>query len=354
MDNLLTSTAAIFNDASASEWICIFPSGTTKGRDGRGPYVLDNASAVIAASMIDGVDPVVDREHGMDLLPRGTAVPAAGWIKEMQAREDGIYARVEWTPPAQKELQNKEYRYVSPTFMHSRDGKVKRIERLTLTNNPNFTMKAVASAEPNPKEIKMEELLKKLAAKLGLPETATEEDVMAAMQKLADTVTKVKEKVDAPAEAETPEAVAEAVEAKIEKEVGEKVQTEMASRSAKASDPDPSKFVPIAAFKELQDKVSKIETEGASEKATASVDAAIKAGKLTPASRGWGISLASKDPKAFAEFVGTAPTITGSGMEGGAKYAVAAEDGLTDDQRAVCSQLGVTPEDFKKGLKKSV
>lgn len=62
---------------------------------------------------------VVDYEH---LSATDTDNPeagkAAGWIKELEVREDGaeLWARVEWTPPAVAKLQAKEYKFISPEF----------------------------------------------------------------------------------------------------------------------------------------------------------------------------------------------------------------------------------------------
>lgn len=45
--------------------------------------------------------PVIDYDHQTDIgVPKGGTAPAAGWITAFQAREDGIWARVEWTGKA--------------------------------------------------------------------------------------------------------------------------------------------------------------------------------------------------------------------------------------------------------------
>ncbi|RWE48621.1 MAG: hypothetical protein EOS24_34125, partial [Mesorhizobium sp.] len=50
----------------------------------------------------------------------GGKAPAAGWIKELQARDDGIFGRVEWTAAASAAIKAGEYRYLSPVFFHEK------------------------------------------------------------------------------------------------------------------------------------------------------------------------------------------------------------------------------------------
>tara|TARA_B100002019_G_C21152386_1_gene538925 strand:+ start:381 stop:821 length:441 start_codon:yes stop_codon:yes gene_type:complete len=91
---------------------------------------------------------LIDRDHQIDYAVPGTPVKAAGWIKEMQVREDGIWGRVEWTERALAEIKAKEYRYISPVFMHKKDtGEITAIIRASLTNHPNLELKAVASSQ---------------------------------------------------------------------------------------------------------------------------------------------------------------------------------------------------------------
>ena len=44
---------------------------------------------------------------------------AAGWFKGLELRENGdeLWGEVEWTPKAAEAIRNKEYRFVSPSFV---------------------------------------------------------------------------------------------------------------------------------------------------------------------------------------------------------------------------------------------
>ncbi len=98
------------------QWINIVPMGRVTLGDGRDPFDVDREAleAILTAWEAGGNDLVIDYEH--QTLEKGPA-PAAGWIKTLEAREDGLWARVEWTEKAQAFIANREYRYFSPVLM---------------------------------------------------------------------------------------------------------------------------------------------------------------------------------------------------------------------------------------------
>ena len=101
--------------ATLPEWIRILPLGQVELSDSREPFEVDAASlaAMVAAFRSRGVDLVIDYEHQS---LQGERAPAAGWIKDLEARPDGLWARVEWTRQAREYLLSKEYRYFSPVL----------------------------------------------------------------------------------------------------------------------------------------------------------------------------------------------------------------------------------------------
>ncbi len=159
---------------SAPEWIHILPSGTFKGADGRGPYVLRDPQSVITRSMEQAHGKLaLDENHATDTAAKiGLPAHAMGWIAELDARPDGIWGRVEWTPPGKQAMANLAYRGISPVFDHTRDGVVTCILRASLTNDPNLTLTALHHKQ---KETRMD--LAEQARALGLPEGATQADV---------------------------------------------------------------------------------------------------------------------------------------------------------------------------------
>ena len=97
------------------EWIRVLPRGTVELSDHREPFQVDEASLMSMAADFRsrGVDLVIDYEHQS---LQGERAPAAGWIKDLEARGDGLWARVEWTQQARDYLEKKEYRYFSPVL----------------------------------------------------------------------------------------------------------------------------------------------------------------------------------------------------------------------------------------------
>jgi phage I-like protein len=83
--------------------------------DDREPLWVDQEAlaAMVAHFQERGLDLVVDNEHQ---TLSGHKAPAAGWIKELEAREDGLWARMEWTATTRDHLAVREHRYFSPVL----------------------------------------------------------------------------------------------------------------------------------------------------------------------------------------------------------------------------------------------
>lgn len=116
-------------------WIRVLPMGEVRLSDDRPPFFVDRESlaAIIEAWRRRGNDLVVDYEHQ---TLNGTEAPAAGWIKELEARDDGLWARVEWTDRARRYLESREYRYFSPVVKLDEERRVMELLNVALTNFP--------------------------------------------------------------------------------------------------------------------------------------------------------------------------------------------------------------------------
>lgn len=290
---------------SGDRWIHVLPAGTFQGRDGRGPYRLADAATVIHASRerAGRVKMPIDYDHAIDLAtPRGEAAPAAGWIDALQSRADGIWGRVAWTARAAEQLAQREYRYLSPAFNHTKDGTVTCILRAALTNNPNLDqLTALASMESTT----MEELLTKLRTALGLPDTATIDEILAA--------------------------------------IGDRT-------TARQSALDPTKFVPIGDFERVVSEVNKLNQGISLQAATDHVTQQITGGHLLPYLKDWGVVLCSFNKPVFDEFVkktkGGLAFLRTEMITG--KPPGAARTDLSQEEIAIASNIGVTKEDFLK------
>ena len=160
------------------QWIHLLPAGEFRGVDGRGPYSVADAQKLILHSMQGRKRLVLDENHATDLAAeKGGSAPAVGWIVELEARQDGIWGRVDWNRRGNALMQDKAYQGVSPAFAVDASGNaVTRLVRASLTNMPNLTLTELHTQETgmNPSDI---------ARRLGLPETTPQADLEAALSR---------------------------------------------------------------------------------------------------------------------------------------------------------------------------
>ena len=344
------------------------PAGELHARDGR-RWRLDDADKVIAETRRrnGGVDLVFDYEHQTDHAPRnGQEAPASGWIKELQVRAGAIWARVEWTAHAKARIEAREYRYISPVFRHTRAGVVTALERAALTNNPALDLPALANRHTNDDDDphgaggSMHEQLKRILAKLGLkqdsePTTAEAEAALARIDPappidLAALATALGLKAKATAEEILAAAKARGGELATALGLAETATADEVLAAAKAARTstadDPTAFVPRAEFDRVATQLNELQTSRTEEQATAAVDDAIKAGKLAPAQRDWGLATAKKDLAAFKSYAESAPAIVTPAAPTPAP-AGDPDAALTSEELAVCRSMGISEDAFK-------
>lgn len=123
----------------------ITPDGYFRADDGR-PRSMDGVmvddwlmnaeiAAALIASLQGGAKPILyDYEHNS----MWGDTRAAGWIVELvYVPGRGLFGRVEWTPRGAKEIADKEFRYSSPLFYFDpKTGAVTELLSVALTNNP--------------------------------------------------------------------------------------------------------------------------------------------------------------------------------------------------------------------------
>jgi phage I-like protein len=130
---------------------------------------------------------------------------AAGWVKDAEARADGLYLLVEWTKDAAAKIKSKAYRYFSPDFFDkwTHPGTQQSYEDVLcgggLTNRPYLKgimpLNLSEAFESKDLSIKLQEVgvdPKKLRKLLGLKEDATDADVTAALTEKGLTVDDLK------------------------------------------------------------------------------------------------------------------------------------------------------------------
>lgn len=171
-----TACHAVALPDGVPDWVHILPAGTFTGHDGRGPFKVTDAAALAKVSIARmGMFGVIDENHSTDLAAiEGRPAPARGFITGLEARADGVWARVDWNADGLRLIARKAYRGISPVIEHLKDGTVTAILRASLVNTPNFrALTALHQEETNM------DFMSKLRAALGLPADASEEAILA-------------------------------------------------------------------------------------------------------------------------------------------------------------------------------
>lgn len=326
-------SAIVTVDAGGGSWMLLVPAGETTGRDGRGPYRAGDAAAmqsiVTATKARQGaVDVMVDYDHQslFSAVPGvGGRAPAAGWITDYKIETDGIHGHVQWTETAAQAIRDREYRYISPVFTHDTEGKVLFLVSAGLVNVPNFDLAAVAaSADLN--RTTGGTMLKTIAKALGLAETATEAEILTAINAAQTERSNI------------------AKAAGLSGDVAATAIITAVQSAAAGAKPDPTKFVPIEQVTAMQAQVNLLVAKDADKDAETAVQSAIQGGKLSPALKDWGLALHKADPAQFTAFVDKAPVLTAPQRDLGKR--VSAEPTLGESDLAVARAMGIDEATF--------
>lgn len=361
-------------------WIKLLPYGTVRGRDGRGPYTVrdaDHGRRIVAATAAyqAGADAPIDYEHQTQRSAvNGQPAPAAGWIKDFEARPDGIYGRAEWTATAAALLDDKAYRYISPTFIHAPhavdgDGTVLRIVGAGLTNLPNLDIPAIAhqdlAGHLGQGEPMHPDQYKRLRALLGLSDAVSDEALVTHCQQLADGAKAVAKLLGI--DGGSPASLATAAQASVTALAtvlgvqGEATIPALATAAQQLADKakpmvgvsvDLTRYVPMDVHMATAGQLAVLQGQTAQTEATRAVDQAVADGKVTPAQRPWALSYASQDLGAFRAYVAAAPVLVTTAAQSSASTvppgAATGAQALTAEELAVAGQLGLTAERYLK------
>lgn len=315
------------------EWILLLPAGRVELLDRPEPLQVDPESlaAVVAAFRSRGVDLVIDYEHQS---LQGRQAPAAGWIKDLEDRGDGLWARVEWTPQAKEYLRNREYRYFSPVLqLDPETRKPLALMQVGLTNVPAIkrlpplvakwdTGERAAAAGPSQASKETDNgkggEMRKLELLLGLGPEVEDEALEAGVLEFCRNLAAA---LDLPEEA----TAAEILE-------GTKAAQQKALRLA-----------------DTEEELRRLKSQTAAEATDKTVDEALKAGKITPAQKPWALEYYRQDPGGFQSFVARAPQLVPIGKE----LTLLGEEGrapnhLAPEELVLCRSLNLSPEQYLK------
>ena len=342
----------------------IFPEGDAiKAKDGR-PFDApawimkkDNGMALAASLNQSAKDLVIDYEHQTILSKQnGQAAPAAGWLKAGSfVYVDGVGLcsnNYQYTAKAKDYIDNGEYRYKSPVVLYNKQGVVLGLHSVAITNDPALSIldelkpalltATITIPETQQQENSMNPLLALILASLGLPETTTEADAIAALNQQFVTI---KDKATAKGMILDDGKILASLTTEIDK-VDEKFAT------AQAQEPDPSKYVPIEVVTALNEEIAKLQGNQ-KDPAEELVVEALSNGQLLPAQQSWAMLYAQKDLQGFKDYLSRQPKIaalTQSQTAGKPVTPATTTVALTADVKLVAAQLGVDAKDLVSSM----
>lgn len=329
--------------------IKILPLGRVHSQ--KGDFTVDDESVELIRKQFKDrkLDLVIDYEHQ---TLADVQAPAGGWIKDIYKGDDALIAKVEWTPKATEYLKNKEYRYLSPVVMvRKRDQKATALHSVALTNTP-----AIDGMFPVVNSLTIEDYseggttmdLKEITKALGLPETATEEEVKKAVEEAGKAAQKIKE-MEGKGEGSTGEGADASAEVVANStilkllELDENAKTEDVAASIMALKTGGDKAT-AATVLALKEKIERKEAEEA-------VQLALKEGKIAAAQTDWAREYALKDADGFKKFMDKAVAVVPQGKM--ALKDAPADNAKTDDvDMAILKNCGISKEDMEKYYKK--
>ena len=379
------------DDGLYETWIQIFPAAGTewqypvgRAKDGKAKfkkisYTTENYEGMIANfEAQDAVQiatnyehiPTLATEQGKPFTPEQGR--ASGWIRKLEVRDDGLYALWAATEAAKKFVEAGEYKYFSPEWrenaedQHTAKSIGMKLTGGALVNDPFFegmeeikfeTIKRAANKVfarildpvPNPTEVEME--LSKIAEALGLdiPEgqEAWTDELLS--EKLASQRTELDELRAAKAVAKSDEEVVGDLD-EIKAQVAKKDTEIEALKSEietlrKASKDD---------FKEMAEKVAKLESERVARKKAELISGALKAGKI--ASEDQGVLIGKYFDRCgeeeTLEFIAKMSTVIDPERHGTSEHNAQVDElKLSDVEKNMAKDLGVTEESMLKAKK---
>lgn len=297
----------------------ILPDGKFRSDDGRPArdtegkvqdWLLD---ATVAADLIaqlekSGKPILYDYEHNS----LWGDSEAAGWItKLVYVAGKGMYARVEWVDDAAEAIAGKKYRYSSPCFYYDDTGRITAIHSVALTNNPALgDLGAVALARQ--------------AALSGMPLGSLAALFLNATGGIPGNPSGDPEM--------TPEQIAALTSER------DTLKTTLATLTAERDKANTD----LAA---LRKQVADDQATADADKRKNMIEAALSGEHpvMVPAQRKFAESL---DTAALTEYLDTLKPLAMLEMQNGGKTTPTASGQLSEDELAMCSRMGVKPEDY--------
>ncbi|MBP4066647.1 phage protease [Aeromonas sp. MaB10011B] len=345
-------------------WYQLLPVGPFKARDGRpfdvpgGHWQLDKtiATTLINRAKALGQDILIDYDHQtLNVEKTGKEAPAAGWYNgdEIEWREgQGLFIKPRWTERAAALVAAKEYRFLSAVFPYDAQGRPLELRMTSITNDPGVVgMQALAALSAQliqpgqpatlTKENSMNELLKKLLAKLGIELTGdpTDEQLQKALTELDSLQASAKKAPELEAALSAEKTALAAL----------KAQTTSVQQGAQV---DLAQYVPVATYNALVTQVAALTAQVDTTDAATLIKEARTAGKVVAAEEEYLTAYAAqKGVAALKALLDPRPAIAALTASQTAAVTLPEKKGeavLSAEDKYAADQLGISHEDFAK------
>jgi phage I-like protein len=366
-------TLALALQATAD--VHLLPVGEFVGRDGRPGKGLtwklsDQQGRTLAAKLTERHARVqfnLDYEHQSMLSEQnGQPAPASGWASAFEWRDGlGLFAlNVQWTAKAKEMIEAGEYKYISPVIVYDKQsGEVIDLLNASLVNIPCLDLSPVAqervarlnaSFSTHPEQ-SMNEVLKALLKALGLPETdaTTAEQAVSAVANLKGATADLRKAAGVADSATAEEAVTAVAGLKGEAGKVAGLTTQVATLKAGGGNPDPTKFVSLDSFNELNAEVAALRASGVATEVDKLIEQARTEGKCSPVVEKVWRDIGKADIgqlKALIKETPANPALAGkSQTEGGRAAQPDPKAPGTVEEMALCKHMNLTLEQLRSG-----
>ena len=205
LSNFLPFEESGYSAQTAHKLVKLLPLGLVHST--KGDFLVDNESfqSIRCKFTERQLQIPIDYEHQ---TLKDMQAPAAGWIKDIVLKSDGIYGAVDWTEKATEYLKNREYRYLSPVVLtQGKERRVVALHSAALTNTPAIDAMTPVTCSDKPSESEggadqgeadsSGKGIEALAELLQLDPSATTEDIYQAVAALLEGREALKLKADA-------------------------------------------------------------------------------------------------------------------------------------------------------------
>ena len=328
-------------------WLRLLPLGQVNLVDGRPPFEVDPEAltALVRAFGARGTDLVIDYEHQS---LKGGQAPAAGWIKDLEAREDGLWAQVEWTDKAGKYLKQREYRYFSPVLrIDPESRRPQELMNVALTNVPAIQGLSPLVAKWGGEALTAENLPEEQAALVPEGSPAQESSVLEACTEAVELSSELKVRLGLVPEAPNGELWKRSVE--LFRDLAQEMGLPEECTAAELKGGLAALQASGQGIQALEEELAVLKAQVAEEGTARVVEEAMLAGKISPAQKDWALSYCRQDPESFKSYVAKAPRVVPVGERlnlGEEKYRE--NQGLSPEELAVCRTMNLTPEAYSQ------